>query len=153
MSHDSSVEKIRRLKACTRVGAVALAPSRGRTISRIAPELGVSHEILRQWSKSAEMERDLLRRAAEDFRRASGGRRWSTDGGCRSGPARHIPAKYRSSTTCPRAARTGWRNLRFCLAAAIPRRARRARMGDDDSALTLAALCHEGGGGRHDIPL
>jgi transposase len=76
-----------------RADAVALARSSGRPISRIAAELGVNHERLRQWIKTVEkaerpeaaggsakdpeivalrkqvreleMERDILRRAAK----------------------------------------------------------------------------------------
>ncbi|UKL04175.1 MULTISPECIES: IS3 family transposase [unclassified Streptomyces] len=76
-----------------RADAVALARSSGRPVSRIAAELGVNHETLRQWIKTAEnaerpealaestrdaeiaalrkqvreleMERDILRRAAK----------------------------------------------------------------------------------------
>ncbi|GGW96986.1 transposase [Streptomyces noursei] len=78
-----------------RADAVALARSSGRPVSRIAAELGVNHETLRQWFKTAEnaewpesvsqstkdaeftalrkqvreleMERDILRRAAKYF--------------------------------------------------------------------------------------
>ncbi|QIY68835.1 transposase [Streptomyces sp. RLB1-33] len=78
-----------------RADAVALARSSGRPVSRIAAELGVNHETLRQWIKTAEkaerpeavaesakdaeiaalrkqvreleMERDILRRAAKYF--------------------------------------------------------------------------------------
>ncbi|MFJ9565989.1 IS3 family transposase [Streptomyces fuscichromogenes] len=78
-----------------RADAVALARSSGRPVSRIAVELGVNHETLRQWIKTAEkaerplavaasakdaeiaalrkqvreleMERDILRRAAKYF--------------------------------------------------------------------------------------
>ncbi|WP_443065564.1 IS3 family transposase [Streptomyces sp. NBC_00557] len=78
-----------------RADAVALARSSGRPVSRIAAELGVNHETLRQWIKAAEkaerpeaiaesakdaeiaalrkqvreleMERDILRRAAKYF--------------------------------------------------------------------------------------
>ena len=74
---------------------MALARSSGRPVSRIAAELGVNHETLRQWIKTAEnaerlealaestrdaeiaalrkqvreleMERDILRRAAKYF--------------------------------------------------------------------------------------
>ncbi|MFD3739768.1 transposase [Streptomyces sp. NPDC058629] len=76
-----------------RADAVALARSSGRPVSRIAAELGVNHETLRRWIKTAEnderpealaestrdaeiaalrkqvreleMERDILRRAAK----------------------------------------------------------------------------------------
>jgi transposase-like protein len=37
-----------------RADAVALARSSGRPVSRIAAELGVNHETLRQWIKAAE---------------------------------------------------------------------------------------------------
>ncbi|MFD8396392.1 transposase [Streptomyces sp. NPDC059680] len=37
-----------------RADAVALARSSGRPVSRIAAELGVNHETLRQWIKTAE---------------------------------------------------------------------------------------------------
>ncbi|MGW7427008.1 transposase [Streptomyces sp. NPDC054813] len=37
-----------------RADAVALARSSGRPVSRIAAELGVNHETLRQWTKTAE---------------------------------------------------------------------------------------------------
>ncbi|CAL9673969.1 hypothetical protein SUDANB15_07620 (plasmid) [Streptomyces sp. enrichment culture] len=78
-----------------RADAVALARSSGRPVSHIAAELGVNHETLRQWIKTAEnaerpeavaasakdaeitalrkqvreleMERDILRRAAKYF--------------------------------------------------------------------------------------
>ncbi|MFF5158245.1 IS3 family transposase [Streptomyces sp. NPDC000348] len=78
-----------------RADAVALARSSGRPVSRVAAELGVNHETLRQWIKTAEhterpealaqstkdaeiaalrkqvreleMERDILRRAATYF--------------------------------------------------------------------------------------
>ncbi|MCT9112832.1 transposase [Streptomyces mirabilis] len=78
-----------------RAGAVALARSSGRPVPRVAAELGVNHETLRQWIKAAEkaarpeavaesakdaeiaalrkqvreleMERDILRRAAKYF--------------------------------------------------------------------------------------
>ncbi|MET7382945.1 IS3 family transposase [Streptomyces sp. NPDC005526] len=78
-----------------RADAVSLARSSGRPVSRIAAELGVNHETLRQWIKTAEnaerpealaestkdaefaalrkqvreleMERDILRRAAKYF--------------------------------------------------------------------------------------
>ncbi|MFE9539674.1 transposase [Streptomyces sp. NPDC006691] len=78
-----------------RADAVALARSSGRPVSRMAAELGVNHETLRQWIKTAEkaerpeavaasandteiaalrkqvrelvMERDILRRAAKYF--------------------------------------------------------------------------------------
>lgn len=78
-----------------RADAVVLARSSGRPVSRVAAELGVNHEMLRQWIKMAdeaarpeavaesakdaeiealrkqvcelEMERDILRRAAKYF--------------------------------------------------------------------------------------
>lgn len=84
-----------------RADPVALARSSGRPVSRIAAELGVNHETLRQWIKTVEhaerpeavgqstkdaeiaalrrqireleMERDILRRAAKYF---AGGTNW-----------------------------------------------------------------------------
>ncbi|MFJ9713826.1 transposase, partial [Streptomyces sp. NPDC101234] len=37
-----------------RADAVALALSSGRPVSRVAADLGVNHETLRQWIKTAE---------------------------------------------------------------------------------------------------
>ncbi|MGW3495917.1 transposase [Streptomyces sp. NPDC001020] len=63
-----------------RADAVALARSSGRPVSRIAAELGVNHETLRQWIKTAENAAqavpDLLRR---NFTASAADRAWVGD--------------------------------------------------------------------------